>query len=154
METPSLDETDLEIKVVFRDFHPDTDNPIIYATWRNNSFYSALIKPTEDQRDIFFKNKTKQIKDILAIATIKIACLQNNPKVIIGYSVFVNTHVYWIYIKEDYRNNGIGTMIAPKEIESVPPQTDLTKIGYEIAKKKKLEIQGEDDGRTEDRQTH
>lgn len=149
-----MDESDLrQEKVVFRDFDPATDNAMIYSTWRNNSFYSAAEKPKIKEKT-FFKQKNKQIKDLLEVSHVRIACLQSDPTSIIGYSVSANTHLYWIYIKFDYRNNNIAAMLAPRVIESVPGREDLTKIGLEIAQKKKYVIQGEEYGRTEDRQTH
>jgi hypothetical protein len=122
-----------ELKVILRPYDPEQDQPMIYATWRNSAYYSALQRPKTAPSD-FFRELSAKIKRVLKHADVKIACLEHNPQVIIGYSVSSGTHLDWIYVKDDYRHMGIGTLLCPKNIQSYPK--DITKIGYAILTKK------------------
>lgn len=123
------------LKVILRDFDKERDQAFIYASWRNGWFYSNIKKPDLPDNEVF-RDKTAQIKQILNKAAIKIACLDETPNVIIGYSIATGTHLDWIYVKVEYRNKGIGALLMPKNIETVTK--DLTDIGKCLVKKKNL----------------
>ncbi len=137
-----MDESSVKpMTVVIREYSPDMDNPCIYATWRNSSHFSSTVPRGTNESKIFFRAQTQKIKDILRKASVKIACGGDDPTFIVGYSVVTQKHLNWIYVKVDYRNRGIGTMLMPKDIETV---TDcLTKIGTIIAKKKGYALAGD-----------
>jgi hypothetical protein len=80
--------------------------------------------------------QTAKIKDILKDAEVRIACLEDAPEVIVGYSVFSGTHLYFIYVKDGFRLKGIGALLAPKKIDTV--SKELTKVGRIIVNKKNL----------------
>src|ERR1700680_1993246 len=102
-----------EINIILRDFNQDQDQAYIYASWRNSSFYSSDVTQKINP-NVYFNRKTKQIKEILSKASIKIACFEDTPSVIVGYCVHTGTHLDFIYVKSDYRNKGVGTMLMPK----------------------------------------
>lgn len=135
--------------VVIRDYNEPLDIACIYSTWRKSAYYSAEPKIMESPTQ-FFKNQNEKIKKILPKAVIKIACLEDDPIVIVGYSICTGTHLDFVYVKTDYRRKGIGALLVPKNIETVTDQ--LTVIGKAIVDKKKLKTRGESDGRSEDRQ--
>lgn len=131
------------VSIVLRAFHPESDEGFVYATWRNSAYYgSAGQKGSAGQ---FFKKQTIKIKSILKDALVFVACLEDDPMTIIGYSVSTGTHLNFIYVKpgenDCFRGRGIARMLMPKTIETVTDQ--LTKIGKEIAEKKKLKTKGE-----------
>lgn len=138
-----MDEADLttpyEVSVISR-LARETDLPCIFSTWRNSLCYSALNPLTQNEKG-FFKAQTQKIKDILARAKTKIACLEDDHDFIVGYVVYTKTHLDYIYVKSDYRNKGIGTLLLPKNIETCTK--DLTKLGALLAEKKNLKLQGE-----------
>lgn len=121
------------VRVVIRYYSPEQDQPFIYATWRSSSFYGTL-NPIKMNPDKYFKDQTAKIKNILKNAIVKIACLEDDPQFIVGYSVSTDNHLDWIYVKADYRCKGIGTVLMPKNIKTVTDQ--YTKIGNTIAIKK------------------
>lgn len=132
-----IDPNDLQpdqVKIVIRLFNQDKDQAFIYATWRNQAYYSALIRPEDPSS--FFRQASHNIKKILETANVRVACLYDSPDTIIGYAVYTLDHLNWIYVKDDYREMGIGTMLWPQEIKSVTCY--LTKIGAKIADKKNL----------------
>lgn len=139
-----------EIKVITRDFDPPKDEALVYSTWKNGSYYSSLKNPDESTFK-FFPKKTQEIKAILETAKVNIACLSDSPETIIGYSVSRGTHLDWIYVKPEYRLQGIAKLLLPKNIDTYT--SDLTFTGSKIVKKKKLKLKENEDGRTENRQT-
>lgn len=131
-----------EVKIVIRPFDAPKDQAMIYATWRNSSWYSSFLKHhiTANQ---FFKTQTFRIKNILDHANIRIACLEDAPEVIIGYCVYTGSHLDWIYVKSGegelgFRQKGIATLLVPRDIKTFTSQ--LTKIGKIIADKKNLKL--------------
>ena len=142
-----------EAIVILRDFNQDLDQAYIYASWRNNSYYSAEKRP-EGKASDFFTKQSRKIKTILQIAKIKIACFKDTPNVIVGYSVAIKNHLCFIFVKPDYRLRGIGALLMPKDIQTVTDE--LTKVGKILVDKKNLVTQGEFNGHTnqsKDRQT-
>ncbi len=136
-----------EVKVIIRPFIEDLDQACVYATWRNSAFYGVPRRTSEAKalaekaRVTFFKGMTRDIREILKSATVRIACLEDDPGMIVGYSVATGTHLNWIYVKVEYRLKGIGRMLMPKDILTVT--SHLTKIGEVIVENKKLKTRGE-----------
>lgn len=149
-----MDEID-SLNIISRHFKAFSDQAFVYATWRNSVFYS---KPTADrtrpkrqgykEANEEFKRLTHEIKQILDNATVIVACLEESPDVIVGYVVFTRSNLDWVYVKEDYRKQGVASLLIPKHIITVsPPQT---KIGLSILRKRlKEETKGEDSGSQE-----
>lgn len=136
-----------DVSVVIRDFNSQDDEPFIYSSWRNSSYYSSNSK-APGSASKYFTEKSKQIKDILEKAQVRIACLKDSPATMVGYCVYTGDHLNWLYVKTDYRKKGIGTLLMPKTIKSVDEKT--TRVGEFLAHKKNLKTIGESkDGRNE-----
>lgn len=71
---------------------------------------------------------------LLKKRTIKIACLKEDPDVILGYSVLSNDYqtIDWVFVKSAWRNKGIARSLLPLYPTSV---THLTKLGKELLPK-------------------
>ena len=54
---------------------------------------------------------------------VKIACLTEDPEVILGYSITEGDIIHWVYVKEMWRKQGIAKMLLPKNIKTA---TNLT----------------------------
>lgn len=127
--------------VIVREWRPN-DVPFIYSTWRNSIYYGWLELPGSEPRPNpkeFFKIQTVYIDNILEGADVRVAVLYDDPDTIVGFSVHTDSHLYFIYVKEAYRREGIGKLLYPNFIETVGPQ--LTKIGAAIVRKKGLKIE-------------
>lgn len=116
------------------------DHPLIYATWRKSAFYSVPRRTKDDAKE-FFRTQTAIIREILKNADVLVACLEDDPTTILGYSVTTGEHLDWVYVKTEFRKKGIGTILFPKETKTVTNQ--LTWIGASIAQKKFLTVRGE-----------
>lgn len=134
-----MDAADLDynLSVILRPFRPEVDLPMIYSTWRNACFYGSP-KPIQIADKVFFRLKTEEIKDILKVAQVRMAAIEDEPDHIIGYSVHRKDHLFFIYVKKDYRGKGIGSLLMPKGIKTV--SKELTKIGEKILATKDFEI--------------
>ncbi len=132
-EASSLDQEPYSVSITVRPFDEQQDQAFIYSTWRNSQFYGNKEAHTESPK-VVFKEMTKEIKHILKKATVKVACLDYDPRIIVGYVVYTDAHLDWVYIKEDYRRVGIASMLIPKTIKSVTNKP--TKIGKSILEKK------------------
>lgn len=133
-----MDESSL---VIIREWGPN-DVPFIYSTWRNAIYYgwddvngSGFPRPEAKE---FFKMQTIYIDDILESADVNVAVLADDPDTIVGYSVFYSEHLYFIYVKEAYRREGIGELLLPRFIQTVSSQQ--TKVGAAIVRKKGLKV--------------
>jgi len=85
------------------------DIPFIYATWSN------CIKQGSDLGRIsgtilFFTAFHKLIDSILLKETckIRVACLPDDPNVILGFLVAYPTQIHFIFVKQVFRGLGIG----------------------------------------------
>lgn len=129
--------------VVLRPFEPEIDLPFIYSSWRNSLWYDE--KRDETKADKFYRLATREIKFKLRDphSSVRIARLDSNASSIVGYSVFIGKNLEFLYVKADYRNQGIGSLLA-KGFETI--SDPLTKAGRAIALTHKLKVK-EEDGR-------
>ena len=124
------------MKVVLRAFKPMEDEQIIYGTWRNALWYDDDKQRHEGDAGRFYSEATHSIRKILKnpATKVRIACLSNDPGIIIGYSVITGNCLHFVYVKADYRNKRIGSMLVPLSVETCSPV--MTKIGRAIAVKR------------------
>lgn len=92
------------IEVIIRLYEPENDDPYIYSTWSRYAYYSLKIgKEKKDIKQKWFKEKIKEISEILKSGRVHIACLKTDVSFIIGYIVFKDGEMKWICIKNSYR---------------------------------------------------
>lgn len=102
------------MKVIVRE--PVTsDEPLIYSTWSKNRWYSEAKRQTpQPDKRTWFLNKFAEIKEILSSRSVLIACSADEPNLIMGYAAIRNGEVIWSYVKQDYRNEGIESLLLKK----------------------------------------
>lgn len=85
-----------------------TDLSLIYSTW-TKSLYFALYKEQEvDPVHTYYPNATRAIQSILERSNVAVACLEDQPDVVLGYCVFEGFVLRWIYMKKVWRKQGIA----------------------------------------------
>lgn len=109
------------------------DQKFIHNTWlialyHGNDWFKEI------DFNVFNSNYEKVINGIIAKPSvqIKIACLKEQPDVILAYAVYEGDILHWAYCKEAWRGIGIAKDLIPlKDITTV---THLSKIGRAIRK--------------------
>lgn len=111
----------------------EADHAFIYASWlrglRHGNSYFEMI-----ESDAYFKHQHDVIKSILDDfeVTVKVACLKESPDVILGYCVYKNDRLDWIFCKKSWRNIGLAKDLVPKEFTTV---SHVTRVGQSLLKK-------------------
>ena len=113
----------------------ENDKSFILATFLRGLYYGdswfSLIP-----KDIFMENYKRLAEAIVTSpnVVVKIACLPDDPDVILGYSILSADYqtIHFVYVKSAWRKNGIAKSLCPKFPTSV---THLTGLGKELMKK-------------------
>ena len=112
------------------------DRPFIHSTWlkgqRFNNPFFAETEPTA-----YYAAYGAIVDRILdnPTTTVAVACLSDEPDVIVGYSVTTAPGIlHWVYVKKQWRKNGVAKMLVADTIKTV---TAITYAGLQIAKKRK-----------------
>ncbi len=125
---------DKDSLVATRDYR-ESDKNFIFSTWLlglyyGDSWYSDIPK------QIFMGNYHKVIEHVLNTPgiVIKVACLKDEPEVILGYSILNSdlTAMHWVFVKKAWRKIGIAKSLIPVSINTV---SNLTHIGKVILKR-------------------
>lgn len=120
---------------VVRDMVPGDKSFILSTFLKGLRFGNDLFK--EIQSEAYFSNYQKIIEGLISMpsAEVKVACLSEDPDVILGYSIHSKdgTKVHWTFVKNSWRNIGICAALVPKNIKSV---SHLTKTGLSLIRKK------------------
>ena len=122
-----------EMKIIIRAYNPKKDAGIIYDTYPKGVYYGAYI-PIVTPKDKWFKEFFIKMKDQLQRDTVLIACLGNNVDTILGYSIIDSDSLKFVYVKEAFRNQGIGTLLTKNKYSTIE-EHHLTKVGYAILHK-------------------
>lgn len=85
-------------------------------------------------KDVFMDNYKLVIQSLLAKSQVKVACLNEDPDVILGYSVLSPDFqgVHWVFVKAAWRRQGVARSLVPSHPTHV---THLTKLGSQLLNK-------------------
>lgn len=92
---------------------------------------------------IFNKEFPKVIDQVLAKAKVIVACVDKEPSVILGYLIYEEDIVHFIFVKKAFWRLRIACMLMSYAFgfEEKPLECSvMTKLGLEIVKSKKLKI--------------
>lgn len=109
----------------------ESDKSFIKATflrglYYGDSWYSLIPK------DIFMDNYSMALDRLFdhPSVTIKIACLTEDPDVILGYSIlsadFMTIH--WVFVKKAWRTQGVAKRLTPRLATTVTHLSALGKL--------------------------
>lgn len=117
-----------------RDATPEDRNFVLATFLRGlyygDSWFNLIPKP------IFMANYKKVAETFVSSPKyiVKIACLKEDPGVILGYSILSADYqiVTWVFVKSAWRKRGVGRSLVPKHPSAV---THLTKLGQDLLSK-------------------
>ena len=103
-------------------------NWLFTLRWTNDWFF-LIHKPT------YYSIYRKVISNIISAPECKvnIAILDDDPDLALGWSVYANDVLHYVFVKRDLRKQGIGRSLMPKGINRI---THLTVSGAVIWKTK------------------
>lgn len=105
-----------------------SDKAFIMATFLRGLYYGDTWF-SQIPKDIFMDNY-KRIAEALIErpdASVRIACLKEDPDVILGYSISKGTALDWVYVKKAWRGAGIGRALLPPKITAITHLADTGK---------------------------
>lgn len=95
------------MKVVIRAFDPDTDSGIIYDSYPKAMYYKI---PKESRlhsdKRLWFQAMHALLPNKLRTGPVKIACIEDSPNTILGYSL-----QGFVYVKKLFRDQGIQELL-------------------------------------------
>lgn len=114
----------------------EEDKGLIYSTWLKglrfgNEWFGAI------EQDAYFSAYHRVIESILAAPStvVTVACLVEDPDVVLGYSVCSGDRIHWTFVKRAWRRIGIAKSLTSSNATTV---THLTDVGKSIATSHKL----------------
>lgn len=123
--------------ILIRDGNP-SDYGFIYPRWlrklhKGNDWFNLVDK------SIFFDKYQKIVDFILndPNTKVKVACLVEDPSVILAFSVYSGNTLHWVYTKGVWRGIGLAKDLVPPNIDTV---SHLTKMTMHLVKKKNLKF--------------
>lgn len=119
--------------ITTREWKPESDKAFVLATWLKNLYYSdswfSLIP-----KDIFMQNYHTFLERLLDSpgVEVKVACLVEDPDVIIGYVAYTNTVAHYTFVKKSWRGIGVAKLLMPPKVTAV---SHLTALGRKLLPK-------------------
>lgn len=108
----------------------ENDRAFIMATWLRGLYYG---NPwfNEIKKDNFMDKYHEIISQLIAKPTVEshIAALEEDPDIILGYSITEAQTLHWIFVKEAWRRIGIAKSLIPENIDKT---THLTVLGRKL----------------------
>lgn len=102
------------------------DLNFIYDTWLNGLYFGN--ETFRLMREHIFKNFYQKVLDILIPNTvIKVCALKEDIDTIIGYVVYRNTALDWVFVKPMWRKFGIAKKLIPEKIKTYSHITKMVK---------------------------
>ncbi len=113
------------------------DKDFVFSTWLKGNYWGSKYFGAMPQHQ-YFLQYAKNIQRLLDLPGTKVdvAVSEEDPVLVLGYSVYNNQALYWCYVKKDYRKKGICNELL-KNMDFVS-YVGHTPIGADIAKNKEL----------------
>lgn len=109
-----------------------SDRGLIFSTWLKGLRYANDWFKHIDQ-DAYFHHYQQVLESYFNRPDINcsVACLREDPDVILGYAVYEPHVLHWVFVKPAWRRIGIAKMLVPPGIKTV---SHLTHIGLLLKK--------------------
>ena len=119
------------MKVILRGFKPATDAGLIFDSYPKGVYHGGLLK-TDMPKKVWMVAFYEDVKRQLEECDTRIACLEQDPDHIVGYSIISkDRELQFVYVKELYRRKAIANLLTKNKFDRVNEKT-LTKLGESI----------------------
>ena len=113
------------------------DISFVYSTWlKSYKHGSPLTKYTK--RELFFEVHQRILDELLSKSKVIIACKDDDEDLIFGYIVFEPHIMHYVYVKEPFRNYGIGKRLI-QEVKTPFQTSHLTYSLLDLWTAKKIQ---------------
>lgn len=119
----------MSLHIAIRDIREE-DAPFICGTWSQGVFYGSahsLSVPKEE----WFKRFSDYMEHSIKTGEVFVACLTDDPDLILGYAVFKGPTLEWVFVKHIYRLHGIARLLLKDKVKAINPLT-ITKLGERL----------------------
>lgn len=105
----------------------EADYAFVYSTWLQNLRHSNDWFKLIDA-EVYYPVYHKVVERILEtpFVRLKVACLKEDPTVILGYSVSNQDTLHWVHVRKSWRSIGIAKSLVPSSVKTV---THVNKLG-------------------------
>jgi hypothetical protein len=110
------------VEVVVRE-PQEGDVNFMLSTMLKGLYYGSKFWSEVDQES-FFSHYEPFIKNLMIASSVKIACLEDDQDVILGWSMFKQDVLHFVFVKKSYRKLGIAKLLYPPGITTVSHITD------------------------------
>lgn len=111
------------------------DRPFIFSTFLRGLYYGDpyLARTPKNSFMPAYHRVLEHILDLPSV-TVKVACLLDDPDVILGYAIIggEDTVLHFVFVKSSWRGIGIARDLVPKTIKAV---THTTSVGDALLRK-------------------
>lgn len=118
----------------------EEDRNFIFSTWLRGLRYGNDWFEAINSTDYYaYYHRNLEVILNLPGVVVKVACLKDDPEVILGYSVYRHisakdvTALDWVFVKSAWRGIGIAKQLVPS---NATVTTHLTKVGKSILREK------------------
>lgn len=108
--------------------YQESDKNFILSTFLKGLYYGNKYYGMIDKKS--YMDNYKLVANAMLVnpkISIKVACLPEDPSVILGYSILSrdNKAIVWVFVKTPWRLKGIGKSLLPSSIEVYTHFSDL-----------------------------
>lgn len=113
-----------------------SDFGLLMDSWPKGVWYASVHEIGVNKHD-WFKAFYVYAKESFLNDEILIACLESTPEFVVGYAIISQEPrcLEWVYVKEIYRRQGIGTLLLKGQRLEGVNDMNLTKIGQYLLPK-------------------
>lgn len=119
-----------------RKFIESTDAGFIVDSMPKEVYFDAKESRKGRVHKKWFEDYHQYLLGLFKTADIYIATTQDDPNFILGYSIFSESMIEFVYVKEAYRKQGIGTMLEAAQAYVGMNAGNLTKLAQQILKQR------------------
>lgn len=99
--------------------YKDTDKDFICSSFINSTYHNSIDASTKICNKLNWSvGMNKTINAIVQTFDISIACLDDDQDLILGYSIYKNDMLCYVYVKTSFRQQGISKLLLENYLKN------------------------------------